>query len=200
MSRSAAPTTHGTPASYGPMLDARDLVWWRHCWLACLGVVKQHMSKIERELWLGLQWPILWEVGGQWHWCCQAIWMLKFKNGSLERGDILKSTSGRNWHATLQTCLLAWKMKFQNFQHLGECLSGCDPQPAVQTKYTINYAATTDQDHTVSFTMEHCPHDTRFFSISHLVDIDSMYTDMARTFLFIILKIKMTSELFELVV
>jgi hypothetical protein len=45
MGRSTAPTTHGVVASYGPMLDTRGLVWWRHCWLRCLGGAKQHTSK-----------------------------------------------------------------------------------------------------------------------------------------------------------
>ena len=54
MGRSAAPTTHGAAASHGSMLGACGLVWWCHCWLACLEGVKHHTSKIERKWCLGL--------------------------------------------------------------------------------------------------------------------------------------------------
>jgi hypothetical protein len=46
MDRSAAATTHGAAASYGPKQSNRGRAWWCHGWFACLGGTKQHMSKI----------------------------------------------------------------------------------------------------------------------------------------------------------
>ena len=45
MGRSAVPTTHGAMASDGPMLGTCGLVWWCHCWLACLQGANQHTSQ-----------------------------------------------------------------------------------------------------------------------------------------------------------
>ena len=54
MGRSAAPTTHGVVASYGPMLGACGLVWQRHGWFLCLECRHIPHQKIE---WWAWPWP-----------------------------------------------------------------------------------------------------------------------------------------------